>query len=311
MDNTFYTFRNYGPGDFAAYVQLHMETTKLDRSGGFFSKKHLAEDLGHPSFQPENDLFIAEYDGHIIGCAVVFLEKTLKRAILRCLIHPHHRRKGIATELFQRASQHAEEAESRSVQVCIPQNNQSAIDFALGLGFKFIRLFFELQLNLSSIQLPDPEPSEYNFRSLKPDEADKLTDIQNRAFADSWGFNPNTPEEIAYRINLSSCSPENIILACLKNKPVGYCWTRTMITDSPAAGPMKGEIHMLGVDPDFRKKRIGRNVLLAGLSYLKSREVNRVELTADGEDSVAMGLYKSVGFKVCSRAEWYEKRMNY
>jgi mycothiol synthase len=225
------------------------------------------------------------------------------------MIHPLHRKKGIATELIGRAIRHAEAAESKVVQVSVPEINLPARNLALRLGFKFIRYFYELQLDLNNIRLPDFEPSGYIIRSLGRDEADKLTHIQNRAFADSWGFNPNTPDEIAYRINLSSCSPENIMMAYLKNNPIGYCWTRIMLEDNPAAGGMKGEIHMLGVDPAYRKKGIGRNVLLAGLADLKSKGVTIVELTADGEEPAALGLYESVGFEVCSRTEWYEKKL--
>jgi len=309
MSKNYFKIRNYRPGDFDKYVQLHTETNKLDRSGRSISRQHLAEDLGHPSFHSENDLFIAEHAGSIIGFAAVFVEKALKRAILECLVHPLHRRKGIATELIHRAIRHAEEAGSRVAQVCIPQINLPAKNLTARLGFKFVRLFFELQVDLNSVRLPDVELRGYIIRSLGRDEADKLTHIQNRAFADSWGFNPNTLDEIEYRINLSCCAPENIILATLKNKPVGYCWTRIMMEENPAAVGVKGEIHMLGVDPDFRKKGIGRNVLLAGLADLNSKGVTIVELTADGEEPVAMGLYESVGFKVCSRSEWYEKKL--
>jgi len=308
MSNNFYKIRNYRPSDFENYVQLHAETIKLDRSGRSISKQRLAEDLGHPSFQPENDLFVAAHGGSIIGYAAVFLEAAIKRAILECLIHPLHRKKGIAIELIRRAIRHAAAAKCRVAQVCIPEINLPAQNLASRLGFKFIRQFYELKLDFNNIRLPDLEPSGYIFRSLGRDEADKLTHIQNRAFADSWGFNPNTPDEIEYRINLSSCSPKNIMMAYLKNHPIGYCWTRVMMEDNPAAGSMKGEIHMLGVDPDYRKKGIGRNVLLAGLADLKSKGVTIVELTADGEDPVALGLYESVGFKICSRTEWYEKK---
>ena len=301
--------RNYRPDDFDNYVQLHMETNKLDRSGRFISKQRLAEDLGHPSFCSENDLFIAEHGGSIIGYAAVFLEKVLKRVILECLIHPLHRKKGIATELIRHAIRHAEEAQFKVVQACIPEINLPAKNLASRLGFEFIRQFFELKLDPSNIRLPDVERRGYIIRNLGPDEADKLTHIQNRAFANSWGFNPNTLDEIAYRINLSCCAPENIMMAYLKNKPIGYCWTRIMIEDSSAVGGMKGEIHMLGVDPDFRNKGIGRNVLLAGLADLKNKGVAAVELTADGEEPAAMGLYESVGFKVCSRIEWYQKKL--
>ncbi len=309
MDKNNFKIRNYRRGDFDNYVQLHTETNKLDRSGRPISRQRLAEDLGHPSFHPEIDLFVAEFGGSIIGYAAVFLEAAIKRAMLECMVHPLHRKKGIATKLIRRAIRHAEAAESKVAQVSVPEINLPARNLASRLGFQFIRHFYELKLDLSTIRLPDLEPSEYIIRSLGRDEADKLTHIQNRAFADSWGFNPNTPEEIAYRINLSTCSPENIMMAYLKNYPIGYCWTRIMIEDNAAAGSMKGEIHMLGVDPDFRKKGIGRNILLAGLADLKSKGVIIVELTADGEESVALGLYESVGFEVCSRTEWYEKKL--
>jgi mycothiol synthase len=309
MSNNFYKIRNYRSSDFDNYVQLHTETNKLDRSERIISKQRLAEDLGHPSFHPENDLFVAEHGGSIIGYAAVFLEAAIKRTILECMIHPLHRKKGIATKLIRRAIRHAAAAECRVAQVCIPEINLPAKNLAARLGFKFIRVFFELQLDLNNIRLPDLEPSGYIIRSLGRDEADKLTHIQNRAFADSWGFNPNTPDEIKYRINLSSCSPENIMMAYLKNDPIGYCWTRIMLEDNPAAGGMKGEIHMLGVDPDYRKKGIGHNILLAGLANLKSNGVAIVELTADGEGPAALGLYRSVGFEVCSRTEWYEKKL--
>ena len=309
MNKNYFKIRNYCSADFDDYVQLHTETAKLDRSGRSISKQRLAEDLGHPNFHPENDLFVAEHGGSIVGCAGVFLEAAIKRAILECMIHPLQRRKGVATELIRRAIQYAEEAESKVAQVSIAEINRPARNLASRLGFKFIRHFYELRLALSNIKLPAVEPSGYIVRSLGHAEADKLTHIQNRAFADSWGFNANTPDEITYRINLSSCSPENIMMAYLKNRPVGYCWTRIMIEENPAAGGIKGEIHMLGVDPDYRKMGIGRNVLLAGLDDLKSKGVNIVELTADGEDPVALGLYKSVGFEVFSRTEWYQKKL--
>jgi mycothiol synthase len=189
------------------------------------------------------------------------------------------------------------------------ETNQAAKKLASRLGLRFIRNFVEMQLDLDEIQLPDVKSGEYIIRNLQRDEAHQLTDIQNRSFADIWGFNPNTRDEIAYRINVSSCSPEDIIMAYEGHKPVGYCWTRMPTEQNPAAESLKGEIHMLGVDPDFRKKGIGRKVLLAGLSHLQSKDVTIVELTTDGEDPVAWGLYESVGFRKRMMMEWYEKKL--
>ena len=309
MNKDDFTIRNYRPSDFDDYIRLHIEANRLDRSGRSISKKRLTEELGHPSFSPENNLFIAESGGNIIGYASVFLESVIKRALLDCLIHPMHRKKGIAAELIHHSIRHAKWAGSRVVQVCVKETNLAAKHMASRLGFEYIRYFLELRLDLNDVRLPDVKPGEYIIRALGHSEVDKLTEVQNKAFADNWGFNPNTRDEIAYRINSNGCYAENILAAFLGDRPVGYCWTRINVEDISAPGKFKGNIHMLGVDPDFRRKGIGRNVLLAGLSYLNSNAVAVVELTADGEDPKALALYESVGFEVYSRSEWYEKKL--
>ena len=54
---------------------------------------------------------------------------------------------------------------------------------------------------------------------------------------------------------------------------------------------------MIGTDPDFQGKGIGRKSLLAGLLYLESKNINTSILTVDSENRAALRLYKSVGFK--------------
>ena len=115
--------------------------------------------------------------------------------------------------------------------------------------------------------MPDVIVNEYIIRSLRSGEESALTTIQNRSFRGVWGFNPNTREEISYRINLTSCSAEDVIMIYAGNKPVAYCWTRIDHEANAKRRENTGEIHMLGVDPDFRRESIGRNVLTAGLSY--------------------------------------------
>jgi len=301
--------RNYHPDDFDDLAQLYMETEAHDRYGRYISRQRLAEDLGHPRFQPERNLWVAERDDNLIGCAGAFLEPEIGRALLDGLVHPLQRKKGIATELFAHAAEHARQAGLRVAQICIPQKNQAAKNLVKRLGLQFIRRFIGMALDLSNGRLPVNTAAAYTIRHLRPGEEQLLTDIQNRSFADAWGFNPNTTEEIAYRINLGSCAPEDILVACLKDRPIGYCWTRRFVQKHAADENAKGEIHMLGVDPDFRKQGVGRNVLLAGLSHLKDRGITIIELTTDGEDPVAFRLYESAGFQQMTISEWYEKSL--
>lgn len=309
MSDRFWTIRNYHSSDFENYARLCLETEKSDHSGHHVSKQLLAEALGHPNFQPENDLFLAEGDQNLLGYVSVFLEPGIGRVLLDGLVHPLQRRQGVATDLFGHATKHARTAGIKTVQICISETNLAAKKMLTGLGLRLFRYFIGHTLDLTTTQLPDITAGKYIFRSLQPGEEEALTAIQNRSFADTWGFNANTSAEISYRINLSSCAPENIIMVFLEDRPIAYCWTRIHHEGHSARGDNKGEIHMLGVDPDFRKQSIGKKVLTAGLSYLKHKGVAIVELMADSEMPAALALYKSAGFEKYTRSEWYEKKL--
>lgn len=304
-----FIIRNYQAEDFDNLLQLYIAAQTHDQSGHSTSRQRLAEDLGHPRLHPENNLFVAGREAGLIGYVSVFPEPEIGRALLNGLVHPEQRRRGIATHLYEHARQHAIKNRVEVAQICIAETNRAAKNLMQRLGLQFIRRFIGMEMKLTSHHLQNITPGDYTIRHLRPHEVQALTDIQNRSFAEAWGFNPNTREEIAYRINLSTCTAEDILMAFRDERPIGYCWTRRLIAEDGPAGKTKGEIHMLGVDPDFRKQGVGRNVLLAGLSHLKSRGINHIELTTDAEDPVAGRLYESIGFKKSMSLEWYESKL--
>jgi mycothiol synthase len=158
--------------------------------------------------------------------------------------------------------------------------------------------------------LPDAEEGALLRRHLQRGEEDRLTQIQNRSFAGTWGYNPNTVEEIVYRLNMTDSSPEDVILICEGDRPIGYCWTAIEPRENAVLGTNKGRIYMLGVDPDYRGRGIGRRALLAGLAYLKSRGMEVAELVVDSQNPAACALYESGGFRVSSTTAWYEKGLD-
>ncbi|MFH1952956.1 MAG: GNAT family N-acetyltransferase [Pseudomonadota bacterium] len=306
----FFTIRNYRPGDFRGYAQLHVEAEQFDRSGRYISSRALAECLGRPNYSPEKDLFIVETDRKITGYIGLTPELGIGRVLLDCLVHPRYRRKGMATKLFPCAMQRAKELGAKLTQVSIPETNVAAKSLVSSLGFKFIRRFLELKLDFYNIRLPDVKHGACIIRELQSGEENKLTEIQNRSFLGTWGFNPNTTEEILYRINLSGCAPEDVIMAYEGDKPIGYCWTKVRPEENAAGREAGGQIHMMGVDPDYQEKGIGKEILLTGLAHLRSKGIEVVELTVDSENQAARSLYGSVGFEVCSTTEWYEKAVS-
>jgi mycothiol synthase len=309
MSNSAYTIRNYQPKDFDKYVLLNIEAEKLEPTGRCTSPQVITEHLGRPSYSPEQDLFIVEIDGDIVGYMDVAPELTIGRVILACWIRPEHRRRGLATRLLGYATNRAKELGAKVAHVNIAEDNVVAQRVLSKLGFNLVRRFLELRLDIADVHWPATNQAALEYRYLQRGEEDKLTQIQNRAFAGTWGYNPNTVEEITYRTDLSTCSPEDIVLIYEGDKVIGYCWTG-VTGEGGAISKRKGQISMLGVDPDYRGKGTGKKVLLAGLARLKSKGFKVAELGVDSENKIARALYKSVGFKVQTRSFCYEKVIN-
>jgi len=307
--NSAYTIRNYQPEDFDKYVLLNIEAEKLEPTGRCISPQAITEHLGRPNYSPEQDLFIVEADGDIVGYMDVAPELTIGRVTLDCWIHPEHRRRGLATKLLGYAIRRARELGARVAHVNIMEDNAVAKRVLSRLGFECVRRFLELRLDMAKVSEQDIEQAALGCRHLQASEEDKLTGIQNRVFADTWGYNPNTVEEVTYFTNSSSYSPEDVVLAYDGGKVVGYCWTRVACEGGAASG-RRGRIYMIGSDPDHRGRGVGKKVLLAGLARLRSKGLQVAELTVDSENKAACALYQSIGFKVWKSSLWYEKVIN-
>jgi mycothiol synthase len=299
--------RNYSSDDFDKYLQLRVESEQLDPWGRFISARNLSDNLGRPNFAPQKDLFVAESNAKLVGYLSVSLEPGIQRALLEGLVHPRHRRKGIATKLFSSSRQRVKAAGVKAAQISVLENNTAAKNLLTKLEFQFIRNFYEMKLDIHNARLPAVKRNSISSRRLKQTEENLLTKIQNRCFADTWGFNPNTTEEISYRLNMHGRSPDDVILTFLEDRLAGYCWTLINAEENPKRAKKKGLIHMLGVDPDYRNQEIGKAILLNGLEDLKGKGVDIVELTVDSQNPAACSLYESVGFKVYAKTEWYEK----
>lgn len=299
-----YVVRNYRSDDFESYIRLNLEVADLAQTERLASAQLIIERLSRPNFYPEQHLFVVETAGKIVGYLEVTPEPKIGRVILDCLVHPKHRRRSLATTLLARAMHAASESGARVAHVNILQDNPGAANLLSKLGFARVRRFLELSLDLSGIDFPDTDPWLSSCCHLKRGEEEKLARIQSLAFTSTWGYNPNTPEEIAYLISLAN--PQDVILICEDGEPVGYCWTRIGF----AEGEGKGRIYMTGVHPRHRGRGVGKGVLLAALRYLASKNLESVELTVDSENTAACALYWSLGFKIRTTSLWYEKSLH-
>ena len=302
--------RNYTATDFNNYLAFLMDTNQKDQSDVCITPLVLDEILNHPIRDPEKDIFIAEHKGKILGFCEVYPEIQIHRALVDALVHPAYRCIGVATALLQKALVRSTELGAQRVQVDIQESNTPAKQFLRFHGFANVRQYLNMTLDLEKTQLSVAQDKAFDIRPCRQGEESILCEIQNYCFKESWGFKPNTEDEIRYLINTRGCSPEDVIFCFQDNQPVGYCWTKINPGENKHQDAKKGRIHMLGVDPDYRGSGLGRIALMEGIRQLKSKGVQIVELTTDSMNQPAYDLYQSVGFEHSSTILWFEKPLN-
>ena len=301
--------RNYCPDDFESYIHFHDEAIKQVSAPSRSLALTIAMQLNRPHYNPTQDLFLAIADGKIIAYLDVSRETEIGRMVFDCRVCPEERRKGIATALFNHALHYALETEFQIVHVNIASDSIAAIGLFEKLGFTFVRRFIEFGLTFTDTPLPDVPETDSTCRHLQHGEEQVLAKLQNRAFIDTWGFNPNTLEDIVYSLKLQSGTPSKIIVAVKENQMIGYCWTVQYAGKGISSVGQTNLVHMLGVDPEHRGKGTGKKLLFEGLRYLRRKGAGSVTLIADSENTAACNLYNSFGFTTISIRPWYEKRL--
>ncbi len=306
MSNSRYIVRKYRDSDFDSFLELRNEAAKLGPYPYRLAPQSLRNSLGRPNYSPQQDLLLAEVSGEVVGYLDIWPEREIGRVILYCFIQPQHRRQGLAGKLLTHAEKRAKELAAELAHVNVLESNTVAQKTLDNIGFRLIRRSYELRLALNQATVRRGS-ARFVIRHLQPGEEGRLTRIQNRSFTGSWGYNPNTEEEIRYAISSGAAVPEEILLACDGDRPVAYCWTGVEYQEEEGTDSKIGRISMIGVDADYQGFGMGRAVLLAGLSYLRDKGVRIAQLTVDDDNESAIALYRSVGFRKYDTSLWYEK----
>lgn len=73
----------------------------------------------------------------------------------------------------------------------------------------------------------------------------------------------------------------------------GFHWTK--VESGPSGST--GEVYVVGVDPDYQGRGLGKLVTLLGLRHLRARGVDTATLYVDGDNTAAIATYHRMGFE--------------
>ncbi len=300
--------RNFTWDDFDVVFDTRAAVIGMSDTDADEERPHFRARLELPGADPLDNVFVAERSGVVVGCAIAAVEPSIDRAVGEFGVIEGGRGQGVGRLLLARLERRADEAGVAVHQVNVHHTNRVLRSFMGTSGYERIRTFNELKYR------PAPAYLEGDYRplpvgvSLRPfvsgaDEAD-LASVQNAAFEGSFGFAPNTPEQIAGYVAMRGV-PGDILIAedVASGDVIGYVWTS--VTEGEAE--TSGMIEMTGVRPDQRGRGVGSAVIAAGLRHLRERSASVIDLEVDGENLSARRIYKDLGFKKVGEQFWYQK----
>jgi ribosomal protein S18 acetylase RimI-like enzyme len=174
-------------------------------------------------------------------------------------------------------------------------------------GYRPIRFAFEMRIDLEGAP-PEPRwPDGLSVGPLGEGEERRAYEVSEEAFADHWEFTPSTWEHWAHHMLGEELFDRDLwLIARDEDELAGVCLCRPQATGRPGVGYVAD----LAVRRPWRRRGLGRALLVEAFGRFHRRGVKVVTLSVDGENTTgAVRLYESVGMRVEHRADVYERRL--
>ena len=291
---------NFSFDRLTALVDFVESCNQWGDQGRALGRQTFQQILSQPGLEPENNCWLLEAGGQVMGFSLVHREPPIGRAILQMEMDPAFAGLPEEKELVRLAVESCGRWNANVAHLCLPAGSTRTA-LLENMGFYQVRTYSFMVWQGAS--LPSGEITQgFHTTPFKDGDEALLTRVQNDAFTGSWGFCPNTVDQIKYRTTMVNTNPQGILFLRNGEKTAGHCWT--CIAPTPTG--VRGIIGMIGVVPEFRGQGISDSILLSGMRYLQSIDVQGIELEVDSNNTPAIRLYTSVGFKKVSDLHWFE-----
>jgi mycothiol synthase len=300
---TFYTIRLMTDDDIPAAVTYYNDLAKIETFYEPANAELIAEWRRNPMNREQVSLaFLREEDGsegRVIGSVSVNHQPEDGKAWGWMSVHPDYRLRGLGNALYNWYAKTAEEAGATSLHIVPNSEEKLMIEFLERRGFALDRYFWAMRLDKDTPVEPPAMPEGFTVRTFVPGQDEPLWQhARNVTFADHYGSVPRTLEEITHLSKEEQFRPEGLFFAFEggdEEKLAGFCFTGFDPREWETLGYTIGHVHTIGTMPEYRRRGIGRGLLLYAIDFLR-KHVETVELGVEGKNRLALPLYENVGF---------------
>ncbi len=281
----------------AATGVLRLVSAAADQDAVSPLSEHVLLHLRYGGDQQARNLLLTSH-GELAGYAHLDPGDPAEGPSGELVIGPGHRNQGLGLRLTRAL---LAEAGPRPLRLWAHGDLPGAAALAARAGFARVRALWTMQHSLQApIDTPKYPPGiTVRTFSAGSDEEAWLA-LNRKAFASHPEQGAWTTEDLTLREREPWFDPEGFFLAERSGGLAGFHWTK--IHGPQPGGPGHGhdaigEVYVVGVDPAERGTGLGRALTLDGLRYLRSRGLPEVMLYVDEDNTPAIRLYESLGFR--------------
>jgi mycothiol synthase len=255
--------------------------------------------LRQPNLHPEQEGFLVLENDRLVGAGYLVVEQALGRGVLLVDVPRPHPEAEEA--LVSHAAGLARSLGLRMLQLDVPEGATPRRALLEQEGFAVVRTHWHLRREGNEATGVEPGQGR-SVRLAGRGDIPTLTALQNAAFTGSWGYAPNTEEEIAYRVfEAPEDPPDPVLLLEQDGQVLAYCWAHVEVPGGP------GFVGMVGTAPQAQGQGLGRAVTAAAVDHLVAVGAVPVDITVDSENTPAVRLYERLGFLLAWRSLWYQR----
>jgi len=262
-----------------------------------------------PDFDLVRDAVVAEADdGSIVGYGDLADPSRVGRVIwidAQTRLGDSETASAILQELETRAEERL--AAGGRLKAYVAERNTGYAAVVEARGYALVRHSFRMEADLSSEPATPEWPEGITVREFRPGEDDeRVYEVQEETFADQADFEPMSYDEWRHWSFRDPFDADLWFLAEDGDELAGILLARS----ERAGDETLGWVSVLGVRRPWRRRGLGRALLLHSFDALRARGKPRAGLGVDASNPTgAVQLYEAAGMRVVRRSDHWEREL--